>query len=196
MSKIKGWDEDTIKASIPELPTEKRNRYLEYGLNEDQIETLIKTKDLYVLFDECASANPNNIKIIANYITSDVIGELAENENASIVNLTPNAICSLADMISTGSLSSRGAKDILKILLENGGDPEDIAKEGGFFQKSNEDELKVVVDKIIKENETAVEEYKSGKDQAIKFLVGCGMKETKGSGNPQILERLLRDSIK
>ena len=196
ITELDGCSKDQIKDSIPEMPNQKRKRYKRYSLNHDQIETLIKSRGLYELFDTCCKYKNKNLKLIANYLTSDVVGELVENEKADISNLTSDSLCEISDMLDTNSISSRGAKNILKIILEVGGCPKDIAEKENLFQKSDEGDLLEIVEKVIKENPGVVEEYKEGKEKAIKFLIGSGMKETKGAANPQTLEKLLRKSIK
>ena len=95
-------------------------------------------------------------------------------------------------MLSDGIISSRGAKDILKILETTGGDPKLIAEEKNLIQKSNVRELETVVKKIIEENPEAVAEYKKGKLESLQFLIGQAMKFTKGSGNPQVLKEIFQ----
>ena len=94
-------------------------------------------------------------------------------------------------MLSGGDLSSRGVKDILKILFESGGSPKQIAEEKGLIQKNNIEEIKIIAEKIIENNPSVVEEYKSGKESLLQFFIGQGMKETKGSVNPEILKKII-----
>ena len=94
-------------------------------------------------------------------------------------------------MIKDNKVSSRGAKEILKIMYEKGGNPEEIAKSEGLLQESNEEELKKIVAKIIADNPKVVADFKAGKEMAVMSLVGQTMKATKGSANPQIVKNLL-----
>jgi len=96
-------------------------------------------------------------------------------------------------MVSAGTINSRGAKDILLILARDGGDPEKLAEAMGLVQQNDEDSLKVLAQEIIDEFPDAVSEYKDGKEASLKFLMGQGMKKSKGSANPQILEKILKD---
>ena len=109
--------------------------------------------------------------------------------------LKAQMLVELVEMIVRGDLSSRGAKDLLKILFEEGGDVGKTAENRNLIQKSNEEELTKIVEKIISNNEQAVEEYKAGKEASVQFLVGQGMKETKGSANPQILKKLFESLL-
>ena len=91
-------------------------------------------------------------------------------------------------MIQDGEISSRGAKDILKIMFDVGGDPKQIAEEKGLIQKNDSEELKNIMQKIISDNQKLVDEFKSGKESVLQFFIGQGMKQTKGSANPEILK--------
>ena len=113
------------------------------------------------------------------------------------IKIEPKNFANLIGMAQNGDLSSRGVKDILKIMLEKGdGNPEEIAKKHNLIQKSDEGELKAVIENIVKNNESVVKDYKEGKEAALQYLVGQGMKETKGAANPSILKKLLQNTIK
>jgi len=92
-------------------------------------------------------------------------------------------------------LSSRGAKDLLTILYREGGDATGTAKKHKLLQKSDTKELEKIVEKIIKENKGVVDEYKSGNDKVVQFLIGQGMQATKGSANPGILNKLFTEML-
>ena len=101
----------------------------------------------------------------------------------------------LVAMASKGEISSRGAKDVLKIMFEQGGDPEQIVEEKGLTQTSDDSFLKNIVDEIVKNNPIVAEEYKNGKENALQFLVGQGMKLSKGKANPGVLQKLLKEKL-
>ena len=104
--------------------------------------------------------------------------------------LEPDAFSKLISMLVAGDINSRGAKDLLLVLARDGGDPETLAQEKGLVQQNDEAALRDLAQTIIDANPQAVEDYKAGKESSIKFLVGQAMKETKGSANPQIMEKL------
>ena len=99
-------------------------------------------------------------------------------------------------MVAENKISSRGAKDILRIMFEEGGEPGKIAEEKGLLQKSDLGELQKVAEKIITDNPKVVADYKAGKEVALMSLVGQGMKATKGSANPQILKEVFLKLLK
>ena len=106
------------------------------------------------------------------------------------VKITPAKFAKIINMVNEGFIGSRGAKDILAIMATDGGDPETIATEKGLKQESNADAINAIIDQIIAEHTTVVEEYKAGKEASIQFLIGQGMKLSKGSANPQMLKEL------
>ena len=195
ISKIAEFDEKKIKKELPELPWEKRVRYKKFGLDTAQEEIFVSNRLLGNLFEDVSEKleDKDKIKIAANYITSDLVGLSGGND---IGSLQPKMLIDLVEMISRGDLSSRGAKDLLKILFEEGGDVEKIAENRNLIQKSDKEELTKIVKKIISDNKQAVEEYKAGKEASIQFLIGQGMKETKGSANPQMLKKLFESLLK
>ena len=101
----------------------------------------------------------------------------------------------LVAMADKGEISSRAAKDVLKIIFEDGGDPEKIVKEKGLAQTSDDSFIKNIVEEVVKNNPAVVEEYKNGKENALQFLVGQGMKLSKGKTNPGVLQKLLKERL-
>src|SRR3989338_4858360 len=185
--------------SLPELPEEKRKRFKEkYGLKDEQIEIFVRDVAMGKFFEsvishldiECPSA------MAANYITSDLSG-LMINGGISVDNLkiNPEMFAKLVAMADKGDISSRGAKDVLKIMFEEGGDPEKIVKEKGLTQTSDDSFLKNIVEDVVKNNSVAVKEYKNGKENALQFLVGRGMKLSKGKANPGALQKMLKEKL-
>ena len=176
--------------TLPELPWEKRARYArDFGIKAEDIESYITDETLGVFFEETVKGLDTDkelVKLASNYITSDVLGMRAAGADV-FAHLTTEGFTVLIKMAGAGEISSRGAKDILKILVENGGDSREIAKREGLFQKSDAGELKVIAEKVIAKNEKVVAEYKAGKTASLQFLVGQGMKASKGSANPEML---------
>lgn len=191
------FDIAKMKSNLPELPQQKRERYQDdYGIADEAIEIFVNDTELSGLFESVAEkfSDKKLLQTAANYITSDLIGLRKENPEALLPET--GAFVTLIKMVGENTLNSRGAKDILAILVKEGGDPEKIADEKGLVQKNDPEELKKVAQQIIDENPNVVEQYKNGDEKVIKFLVGQGMKVTKGSANPQMIEELLRELIK
>ncbi|MBU1557998.1 Asp-tRNA(Asn)/Glu-tRNA(Gln) amidotransferase subunit GatB [Patescibacteria group bacterium] len=193
LSEVPEFNRKKIEEGLPELPWEKRDRYSEkYGIKSEDIEMYI-VDDFYGKFFESVVekiGDKDLIKLASNYITSDVVGLKRNSEIEGFGKIQIDNFTQLIKMAGEGKISSRGAKDILKIMFEEGGLPEEIAEKNNLIQKSDEGELRETILKIIDENKQAVEEYKKGKEASLKFLIGQGMKETKGSANPKMLQDL------
>jgi len=200
LPKLKVSEErDFQNLELPELPSEKRERFdREYGVKEEDREMYISDIELGEFFEESVKiAGGKSFAVLAsNYITSDLAGLQKNNSGVEgFKNITPGNFAKLIKMAEKGDVSSRGAKDILAIMYHEGGNPENIANEKGLLQKSDEGELLLSVQKIISENEKVVAEYKAGKTAGIMFLVGQGMKASKGSANPQVLKKLFEEEL-
>jgi len=119
------------------------------------------------------------------------------NGGISVDNLkiNPEMFAKLVAMADKGEISSRAAKDVLKIMFDEGGDPEKIVKEKGLAQTSDNSFIKNIVEDVVKNNPIAVAEFKNGKENALQFLVGQGMKLSKGKANPGVLQKMLKEKI-
>jgi aspartyl-tRNA(Asn)/glutamyl-tRNA(Gln) amidotransferase subunit B len=182
---------DEIRASLPVLPREKRERLASLGIKEGDTETLVNNFELAVFFDEVAKdLKPEEIKTAANYLITDLLGLTTEMEGFGKV--TAETFAKLIKLTSEGKLNSRGTKDILALLVTDGGDPEVIATEKGLFQQNDEGALQKMAQEVIDANPTVVAEFKGGKESSLMFLVGQIMKASKGSANPQKIQEILR----
>ncbi|MGG0797235.1 Asp-tRNA(Asn)/Glu-tRNA(Gln) amidotransferase subunit GatB [Brevibacillus laterosporus] len=187
---------DRIKASIPELPDARQARYVEqYGLPASDAEVITMTRDSADFFD-AAVATGADPKTVANFLMVDLFGYLnANNLEFSDVKMTPEGLGEMVKLIEKGTISIKIAKTVFTEMLETGKDPATIVEEKGLVQISDEGELKRIVDEIIAANQQSVEDYKAGKKQAIGFLVGQVMKQTKGKANPGVVNKLLVESL-
>jgi aspartyl-tRNA(Asn)/glutamyl-tRNA(Gln) amidotransferase subunit B len=186
---------------MPELPATRRTRYLELGIKSDDAETLVGSRALAMLFEQASEklSKKEEMLLAGNYLTSDLVGLIkkAKGDADSIVfPFTSDSFAELIRMVSENKLSSRGAKNILQALFEGGGSPAAIAEEGGLLQRSDAGELETVVKEIIAGQGKVVEDYKNGKMPALQFLVGLGMKATKGAANPSVLRELFVSLLK
>ena len=191
------FDLDEQKAGLPELPWQKRDRYAaDYGISGEAIEMFVKDKDLAAYFETIADAlgDKKLITSASNYITSDFVGLQKENPEAKLPE--SDAFITLMQMIAAGDLSSRGAKDLLAILVTDGGDPKQIAEEKGLIQKNDPEALKKMAQEVIDANPDQVQQYKDGNENIVKFLMGQVMKASKGSANPQMAEQALVELLK
>jgi aspartyl-tRNA(Asn)/glutamyl-tRNA(Gln) amidotransferase subunit B len=183
---------------LPELPEKKRLKYSDIGLTSKQIEIIIGIKILDEffadLFKKFGLDNKDLLKISANYLTSDVLAEIDIQNNNKLLFSVDN-FGKLMSMINSNLINSRVAKDLLKEMLDGDFDPEHTAKERGLLQSSDSNTLQVVVDEIINEFKSVVEEYHKGKENSVQFLIGQGMKRTRGTANPAILMNLIKETL-
>ena len=161
-----------------------------YELSEKDANIITASKYLSDLF-ESAIKVCNNPKAVNNWIISDISRILNETETEPIaIPFDGNQLGKLVILIDKGTISSSIGKKVLTELFENPRDPEDIIKEKGWIQISDEGAIKEVVSKILEANPQSIADYKAGKDRALGFLVGQAMKETKGKANPKMLNEM------
>jgi len=209
LSEIPEFSVETLRKSLPELPWEKRGRYeKDFGLNKKYTNFLVDNP-VYAHFFESAiiglGKDKKAVELTANYLISDIVGIVNKQEAAAdksmkvsetkIGSLTPKNLADVIAMISAGELSSRGAKDLIAEALVSEKEVRDIAKEKNLIQKSDAGELTAIIAKIISENKKVVDEYKAGKQASLQFLIGQGMKATKGSANPEMLKTIFLEQL-
>lgn len=187
---------DNIKNTLPELPESRKQRYLEeYKLSEKDANLITSSKYLSDLFEQ-ATAICNNAKAVNNWIISDISRILNETEMEPIqIPFDSKQLAKLVILIDKGTISSSIGKKVLVELFEDPRDPEDIIKEKGWIQISDEGAIKEVVFKVLEANPQSIADYKGGKDKALGFLVGQAMKETKGKANPQMLNKMFLEEL-
>ncbi|MAF79530.1 Asp-tRNA(Asn)/Glu-tRNA(Gln) amidotransferase GatCAB subunit B [bacterium] len=195
-------DTELLFRELPELPQAKRDRFKsEYGLNEKQADTLVAEPRAAEFYEqavsECKTEDAKKCSsLIYNYLTSDLFGLLKEkNISFEDLKINPENFADLAALASKGELSSRMVKDILPKMAETGEDPRAIMDKEGIEQVSDEDAILKVIQKVIGENEQAVKDYKGGNENTLKFLIGQTMKELKGQGNPQRIQKILKKEL-
>ena len=187
---------ENVRKNLPELPESRHERYInEYNMSEKDAGIIVSSKYLSNLFEE-ASEICKNHKAVSNWIISDISRILNEKElEPNEIPFTSKHLADLVILIDKGTISSSIAKKVLEEMFENPREPEEIIKEKGWVQISDENAIKEIVQKIISENPASVEDYKSGKEKAIGFLVGQSMKLTKGQANPQMLNKMFKEEI-
>jgi len=185
-----------IRESLPEMPESRRERYMaEYKLPEYDSNIITSSKYLSDLFEK-ATAICNNPKAVSNWIMTDITRILNEKEQEPTdIPFTAEQLGELVILIDKGTISSSIAKKVLEELFENPRKPEDIIKEKGWIQISDEGAIKEVVLKILEANPQSIADYKAGRDRALGFLVGQAMKETKGKANPQLLNKFFIEEM-
>ena len=188
----------SIKKEMPELPNAKKERFIkQYKLNEYDISILIADRELSEYFENTLSQTKLNPKSTANWIITEVLA-LAKKSNLSVQNypVSHEDLKTLLLNVHDETISSKQAKEIFDRMWNNSEKPTDIINNEGLKQISDVDELNKIVDNIIKNNYKSVEEYQSGKEKLFGFFVGQVMRETKGMGNPKIINEILKGKLK
>jgi aspartyl-tRNA(Asn)/glutamyl-tRNA(Gln) amidotransferase subunit B len=195
ISEVPEFSKENLTKETPELPWVKRERFLkDFSMTQKEVSVFIDSPEVAKYFEDVIGGDVKLAKLATNYILTDYLG-LIKKEDKSISTVSAGNFNKLIKMIEGGKLSSRGAKDTLALMVNEDGDPEAIANKADLIQKSDEGEIKKIVTEIVSNNLNVVSDYKAGKASALQFLVGQGMKATKGSANPEILKRLLLEVI-
>ena len=201
---------DEIRRSIAELPAAKRERFArEYGLASDMIETLVRDRAMADYFEAAASEAQqhdretaeqpakNLVKTVAALITGDLLRLLHETSSPiADIRITPENLAELAVLAAEEKISNLAAKQILAEMFASGDDPSDIAERLGLWQMSGAADLEDIARHIIKENHTAVADWRAGKAAALQFLVGQMMKQSRGTANPKIAQEIIKKILR
>jgi aspartyl-tRNA(Asn)/glutamyl-tRNA(Gln) amidotransferase subunit B len=187
---------DEIRRSIPELCEAKAARYVkEFGLSEYDALCLTADPDVAGYFEDCAALYGNR-KTVANWIMGDITGYLNEKGlSISGLGLGPDGLVSIIRMIDSSEISGKMAKDVLVAAIEEKVSPEEIVRRRGLGQISDSGRLEDVVRSVISKNPKSVGDYRSGKKNALAFLMGQIMKETKGMANPSAVSEILKKNL-
>lgn len=182
---------ENVKSTIPMLPNERVKKYIEKGIPKVNAEKLIQNRMLSDYLNSILDSNIN-FKIAANLLLGDISAYL--NKEETVLNkttLTTERFIDLVNLMDNETLTSKNLKDILNKVMESNDSIENIIKESGVQNITDDSAIKETVKKIINENPKSVQDYKEGHDRAVKFLMGQIMKETKGSVNPKMAMDIL-----
>ncbi len=184
------WIEQ-IKSSMPELPLQRRLRFVEqYGLPAYDADVLTSSRSLADYFEAAAavSADP---KLTSNWIMTELMREIKETE-ISKIKITPENLGELLLMIKSGEISGKIAKDVFAEMVVSGKQPKAIVAGSGLTQISDESYIAQIIDRVISADPDNVKKYLSGKEGLFGFFVGQVMKETGGKANPTLVNKLLK----
>ncbi len=189
--------ENKIKASIPELPAQKVERFKkEYALS-DYDSFLLASDSMTASYFEESCSFCSNAKAVCNWVMGDFAAFLNRDgiriEDAKV---TPNDLGHMIDLIDSGKISSKIAKEVFAQMYGSGSSPDEIISKKGLEQISDKGLIEKVIEEVIASNAQAVEQYRAGKEKAIGFLVGQVMAKTKGKANPKIVNEMIVERIK
>ena len=187
---------EKIRASLPELPDQKKDRFIrDYEIPEYDAEILTSSKALANYYEECLNAY-NQPKIVSNWIMSELLRELKQDERE--IEECPVPAVNLAEMlklIDQGVISGRMAKSVFEEMYKTGKPAPEIVKEKGLVQVTDTSEIEKAVDQVLAANPKELEAYRKGKEKLFGFFVGQVMKATQGKANPQMVNELLKKKM-
>lgn len=201
---------EQLKLKLPELPDAKEKRFAQqYGLKSDDIAVLTAQQDLAEYFEniitelqekivshEIKASQEKATKLAVNYVISELRKHLAENNHdVRDLKISPENYAELIGIVADGKINSSAAQTVLKEMYHTGGDPSQIIEEKNLAQMEDAGELESAVEKVLADNQKSVEDFKSGKENALKFLMGQVMKQTGGKANPQVVMEMLKKKI-
>lgn len=201
---------EEIKLSMPELPEQRRNRFKkEYGLDDTSIEFFVTNKNLSEYYEKVVSefeewtpekekgeAHKKASRLVANYLITDIQGLLNGAEFAEKdFKITPENFAEFIKMIYKNEISSKIAKMVLQNMFNTGVDPSSFVDDNNLRQMSDDGELEKIVKEVISKNPKAVQDYKSGKQNALQFLAGQVMSATRGTANPGKVQVILLEFL-
>ena len=222
ISEIPEFHSDILRASLPELPWDRREHFKnDFGMTDKEVAVFVESPELGTYFEMIIKGfktDTKKVKLAINYILTDYLKLVKDTEdgvdahvhtsidtnsplastpiNAYTRHIEPSHFSELIGMIAASDISSRGAKDILALMFkEKGASPKVLAEKHGLIQKSNAADLIPAIEKVIADNPTVVAEYKAGKVASLQFLIGQSMKATKGAGNPEVVKKLLVEKL-
>jgi aspartyl-tRNA(Asn)/glutamyl-tRNA(Gln) amidotransferase subunit B len=187
---------EKLRKMLPEMPDSRRKRYIEtWGLPEYDANLISASRELADYF-EAAVREYGEAKAVSNWVMVELMRLLNQEKlEISGVKITPSALAKMLKLIDAGTISGKIAKTVFEEMFMTGNDPEAIVKEKGLVQISDSGELEAIARKVIEANPQTVADYLGGKAQALGFLVGQMMKETKGRANPAMVNELLKKEL-
>ena len=185
-----------LKKQLPELPDEKKERFIkEYNLSAYEANILVSEKEISDYYEEVVKKSDK--KLASNWLTGDLFAVLnKKNLSISQSPISANNLSLLINMIVSGKISGRIAKEVFELMQENNENPEKIVETKGLLQQSDPKKLEKIIINVISNNKDKVEQYKSGKEKLFGFFVGQVMKLSGGKANPQLVNEILKNKLK
>ena len=221
LSELSDFDADSLRATQPELPSERRKRYIALGVKADDAELYVGEPLFGDFFDAVFGGMTQATALLAsNYIANDLVNLVSSfakapkdkrdvdardtdsqpasvrpSRDGPVIPISAEDFREIICMLEAKELSSRSAKDLLAWCAGNGGNPRDTAKERGLLSIKDSAQLEAIVDRVIAENASVAADFKAGKAAALEYLVGQGMKAMKGSGDPMQVRQALKEKL-
>ncbi len=191
-------DIERIRASLPELPEQKRQRYVsDLKLSEYNAEVLTSSRETADFFEQALALLPDQGKLIANWILSDLSGALNRDDiGIQASPVSPTMLVGMITRIADNTISGKIAKQVFEAMWQDEGSADDIIDARGLKQITDSGAIESLIDEVIATNPDQVEQFRAGKEKVLGFFVGQIMKQSKGKANPGQVNQLLRDKLK
>ena len=186
---------EKIKSEIPELPDEKKKRFIDkFNLSPYEANILVSDKETSEYFEKVIKNS--DVKLATNWITGELFALLNENDLGITQSpISAENLSKLINLIKNGTISGKIAKTVFELMANGDLDPQKVVEEKGLKQESDPKALESLIDKVIAENPDKVKEYKSGKEKLFGFFVGQAMKASDGKANPKLVNDILKKKL-
>ncbi len=188
------WVED-VRKTLPELPNQKRERYMSLGLSEYDASVIVEQMESALFFDKVLELGAD-AKLAVNFMMGPIAAYLKE-EHITIVDtkLTPENLAELISLIEKKTISNNIGKQIIVDMMKDGTSASKIVEEKGLSQITDVNAIRKMVEEVVNNSPAQVEQYKSGKTNIFGYFVGQVMKATKGKANPQTVNEILKELL-
>lgn len=185
-----------IQDSMPELPYDRKNRYIKtLNLTENEAEVITSNSKVIEFYEDCLKLK-NEPKVVCNWVLTDIMKKLKESvEDEPKIQISAKNLVDLINMFQNKEISINNAREVLDIVWETGESVVEVAEKNGMKQDNNEDSVKQIVLQVIASNPQAVADFKGGNERAKTFFVGQVMKLSRGKANPQIVGKILDEEL-
>lgn len=192
------WVEE-VRARLPELPDAKRDRFIrDLGLSRYDAVVLVADRAVAEYY-EAALAAGGEPKPVANLMISELFrlmnADGLDRADVGRIRVAPKALADLTKLVAAGTINSTTAKKVLDALYREGGDPAEIVQARGLAQVTDEESIRAAIARVLDANPAEVQAYLAGSEKVIKFLMGLAMRELRGQGQPQTVQRLLSEAL-
>jgi len=206
LSEILEFSPDHLRKDMPELPIERKERYMALGIKAEDADLYVRESNLGIFFEQLSELikDKKTLQLASNYVLNDLVKIIrdqdareSKSDAGSIQSIPISAeyFKAIIEMIVEHEISSRSGKDLLALAVSDARDPRTIASEKKLFQATAVDDLSVIVQEVISQNPSVVADYKKGKGAALEFLVGQCMKALHGAADAQTIRILLTESL-
>jgi len=204
LSEIAEFKRESLQKEMPELPSERRERFQALGIKADDADAFVRQVSLGALFEEAVrffGEGDKGVQLAANYIANDIVNIIRDTDNRDTENnaeipISAQNFNKIIILVRDSKISSRAAKDMLAVYAKGEqSDPDAYVAAHGLLQEGASDKLAGAVSSVIAKNPSAAADFRAGKGAALEFLLGQCMRELRGAADPNVLRTLIQEEI-